>query len=51
MKLDLTPRQSGTVAAAATALAAGVILSVVLGVFFCSRASWPFSPAYFYLCS
>ncbi len=34
MKLVLTPRQSGTVAAAATALAAGVILSVALGVFF-----------------
>ena len=34
MKLELTPRQSGTVAAAATALAAGVILSVALGVFF-----------------
>ena len=34
MKLELTPRQSGTVAAAATALAAGVMLSVALGVFF-----------------
>ncbi len=33
MKLELTPRQYGTVAAVATALAAGVILSVALGVF------------------